>query len=78
MDTTLAKSLYQTISVTSEKQILEIFPNVTRASEILLVIPATSDSVERLNSVLKHSRNRYRNRMNKPRLNVLTIVHVHK
>ena len=28
MDTTLTKSLYQTISVISEKQIVEIFSNI--------------------------------------------------
>ena len=41
----LVKSLSQTVSVISEKQIGRMLPNVTKVFEILLGIPATSTSV---------------------------------
>ena len=50
----LVKSLSQTVSVISEKQIGRMFPNVTKVFEILLGIPATSTSVERSNSTLRY------------------------
>ena len=48
------KSLSQTISIISEKQMGEMFPNVMRVLEMLFVIPATSPSVERSNSALRY------------------------
>ena len=48
------KSLSQTISIISEKQMGEMFPNVMRVLEMLFVIPATSASVERSNSALRY------------------------
>ena len=48
------KSLSQTISIISEKQMGEMFPNVMRVLEMLFVIPATSVSVERSNSALRY------------------------
>ena len=48
------KSLSQTISIISEKQMGEMFPNVMRILEMLFVIPATSASVERSNSALRY------------------------
>ena len=49
-----SKSLSQTISVISEKEIGKIFPNVMRVFEIILVIPATSARFERSNSGLRY------------------------
>ena len=48
------KSLSQTISIISEKQMGEMFPHVMRVLEMLFVIPATSASVERSNSALRY------------------------
>ena len=48
------KSLSQTVSIISEKQMGEMFPNVMRVLEMLFVIPATSASVERSNSALRY------------------------
>ena len=48
------KSLSQTISIISEKQMGEMFPNVMRVLEMLFVIPATSASVKRSNSALRY------------------------
>ena len=48
------KSLSQTISIISEKQMGEMFPNVMRVLKMLFVIPATSASVERSNSALRY------------------------
>ena len=72
------KSHYQTISVISEKQIGKMFPNVRRVFEILLVIPATSASVEISNSALRYIKNIYRNIMSEPRLNALILMYVHR
>ena len=48
------KSLSQTLSVISEKQIWKIFPNAMRVSEMLLAIPTTTASVGRLNWALRY------------------------
>ena len=72
------KSLSQTISVISEKQIGEMFPNVMRVLKILLVIPATSASVEISNSILRYIKNIYRNSVSEPRLNAVILTYVHR
>ena len=56
----------------------KMFPNVMRVFEILLVIPATSVSVERSNSTLRYIKNIYRNNMSEPRLNALILMCVHR
>ena len=61
------KSLSQTVSPISEKQIEKMFPNVMRVFEMLLVIPACA-SVERSNSALSYIKNLYRNSMSEPRV----------
>ena len=56
----------------------KMFPNVMRVFEILLVIPATSVSVERSNSTLRYIKNIYRNNMSEPRLHALILMCVHR
>ena len=49
-----------------------------RIFEILLVIPATSASVERSNSALRYLKNIYRNSISESHLNALILMYVHR
>ena len=49
-----------------------------RVFEILLVIPATSASVERSNSALRYLKNIYRNSISESHLNALILMYVHR
>ena len=55
-----------------------MFPNVMRVFKILLVIPATSASVERSNSALRYLKNIYRNSISESHLNALILMYVHR
>ena len=56
----------------------EIFPNIIRILSILLTTAATSASVERANSALRHVKIDFRSMMGEERLNALLLVHIHR
>ena len=56
----------------------EIFPNIIRVLSILLTTAATSASVERANSALRHVKTDFRSMMGEERLNALLLVHIHR
>ena len=60
------------------KNMKEIFPNITRVLSILLTKVATSGSVERANSTLRHVKTDFRSMMGEERLNALLLVHIHR
>ena len=43
-----------------------------------MAIPATNTIVEKLNSALRYIKNIYRKSTSEPRLNVLTLMYVHR
>ena len=59
------------------KNMKEIFPNITRVLGILTTA-ATSPSVERANSSLRHVKIDFRSMMGEERLNALLLVHIHR
>ena len=71
-------TLSETLTYIITKNMKEIFPNVTRVLSILLTAAATSASVERTNSVLRHAKTDFRSMMGEERLNVLLLVYVHR
>ena len=59
------------------KNMKEIFPNVTQVLSILLLTTATSASIERANSALRHVKTDFRSMMGEERLNALILVYIH-
>ena len=56
----------------------KLFPNVFVILRILLIIPATSATVERANSALRYVKNFYRSSMSESRLNALILMYIHR
>ena len=68
----------ETLKYFITKNTKEIFPNVTRVLGILLTTTATSASVERANSALRHIKTDFRSMMGEERLNALLLVYIHR
>ena len=56
----------------------KLYPNIIVVLRVLLMILATSASVECANSALKFVKNVYRSKMSQDWLNSLTLMYVHK
>ena len=56
----------------------EIFPNITQVLSILLTTAATSASVERAYSALRHVKTDFRSVMGEEHLNGLLLVCIHR
>ena len=55
-----------------------MFPNVHKVLSLLLLVSATSSSVERANSSLKYIKNKLRSTTGQDRFNALILMFVHK
>ena len=60
------------------KNMKEIFPNITQVLSILLTTAATSASVERAYSALRHVKTDFRSVMGEEHLNGLLLVCIHR
>ena len=82
METPLGKSkpnkVADTLDMMAHDGIEKLFPNVLVILRILVIIPATSATVERANSALRYAKNVYRSSMKEPRLNALILMYVHR
>ena len=72
------KSLTETLRHIIQKNISQMFPNITRIISILLTTSATSATVERANSALRNIKIDFRSSMSEDRFKALILLYVHR
>ena len=72
------KILSATLEYSTRKNINQMFPKIVRILSIILTTLATSASVQRANSTLRHLKTDFRSTMSEDRFNALLLLYVHR
>ena len=72
------KILSATLEHSTQKNINQMFPKIVRILSIILTTLATSASVQRANSALRHLKIDFWSTMSEDRFNVLLLLYVHR